>query len=137
MTLAEYNDLLDTEPDFIETPTKELMEEWLDEKIEVQRTINEYLEKHNRYFSWGNLDVAEGDYQYSISVCGQQVDPFYREEMHIYSGIENIAKILGCELTERNRKGDREIPWEYHMNYKGYDLFEISSHRFSGFGDKE
>lgn len=110
MTLEEYKAKYKGK-ETIEKPTKELVEAWLDDKIEVLKQLS----AHRFDLVWGdNTD----NYVNRISVCG-----FHSKvELHIHEGIEKLAGILGKDLEFSRLE---EYGFEYSFTYKGVRVFEM------------
>lgn len=124
MTLEEYKKkYIETDDTDFETPTKELVEAWLDDKIEAQKTIDNIIREHGFPLVWGDFNKSSGDFENEIMVCGFSTSFF---GLHIYSGIKLIADILGKKLEKENRK-DTEIKYEYSFLYKGVKVYGISN----------
>lgn len=124
MTLEEYKKkYIETDDTDFETPTKELVEAWLDDKIKAQKAINKISIDHGFALVWGDYNKSSGDYENEIMVCGFSTSFF---GLQIYSGIKLIADILGKKLEKENRE-DTEIKYEYSFLYKGVKVYEISN----------
>lgn len=124
MTLEEYKKkYLETDDTDFETPTKELVEAWLDDKIEAHKAIINIGMEHGFSLVWGDYNESSGDFENEIMACGFSTSFF---GLQIYSGIKLIADILGKKLEKENRK-DTENKYEYSFLYKGVKVFEISN----------
>lgn len=124
MTLEKYKKkYIETDDTDFETPTKELVEAWLDDKIEARKAINNISREHGFSLVWGDYNDSSGDFENEIMVCGFSTSSF---GLHIYSGIKLIADILGEKLEKKNRE-DTEIKYEYSFLYKGVKVYEISN----------
>ena len=124
MTLEEYKKkYIETDDTDFETPSKEFVEAWLDDKIEALKAINNISIEHGFELVWGDYNKSSGDYENEIMVCGFSTSFF---GLQIYSGIKLIADILGKKLEKENRK-DPVIKYEYSFLYKGVKVFEISN----------
>lgn len=109
---------LETDDTEFETPTKELVEAWLDDKIEAHKAIINIGMEHGFSLVWGDYNERN-----EIMACGFSSAFF---GLHIYRGIKLIADILGKKLEKENRK-DTENKYEYSFLYKGVKVFEISN----------
>ena len=119
MTLKEYRAAYDRNEDF-EPITKELMQAWLDERIEAVKKIEEIKKSMNDYpLVWGRL--ADGKYENTVDLCGWEP----KLGLHIYEGIEHIADVLGIPLKCEVNRG-MGYDYEYSFFYKGVRVFEIS-----------
>lgn len=104
---------------YIDKPTKELAEQWLDAKIDALEHMNRIYRNQGYDLKWGEFDKCVGDYSNGIEICGFCQPPF--KMAHIFNGIEKLAEILGTELaSETNRNGII-----YFFLYKGYKVFQI------------
>lgn len=118
MTLQEYRAAYDREEDFGQV-TKELMQEWLDERIEVVKQIAEIKKSTDYPLVWGRL--VDHEYENEVDMCGWM--PELR--LHIYTGIEHIADVLGITLECEDNRGTA-FDYEYSFVYKGVKVFEVS-----------
>ena len=118
MTLQEYRAAYDREEDF-EPVTKELMQAWLDERIEAVKQIAEIKKSTAWPLVWGKL--VDGEYENEIDLCTWEP----KLQLHIYEGIEHIANILGIPLKCKDNRG-MDYDYEYSFVYKGVKVFEIS-----------
>lgn len=119
MTLKEYRAAYDRNEDF-EPVTKELMQAWLDERIEAVKKIEEIKKSINDYpLVWGRL--INGKYENTVDLCGWES----KLGLHIYEGIEHIADVLGITLKCVDNRG-MDYDYEYSFVYKGVRVFEIS-----------
>lgn len=119
MTLDEYRAAYDRNEDFKQV-TKELMQAWLDERIEAVKQIAEIKKSMNDYpLVWGRL--IDGEYENEVDMCGWT--PELR--LHIYTGIEHIADVLGITLECEADRGTA-FDYEYSFVYKGVKVFEVS-----------
>jgi hypothetical protein len=99
MTLQEYRAAYDREEDFGQV-TKELMQAWLDERIEAVKQIEEIKKSMDDYpLVWGRL--IDGEYENEVDLCGWEP----KLQLHIYEGIEHIADVLGIPLKCENNRG--------------------------------
>lgn len=119
MTLQEYRAAYDREDDF-EPVTKELMQAWLDERIDALKQIEEIKKSMDDYpLVWGRL--VDGEYENEVELCGWEP----KLQLHIYEGIEHIADVLGITLKCEDNRG-KPYDYEYSFVYKGVKVFEIS-----------
>lgn len=119
MTLQEYRAAYEREEDF-EPVTKELMQAWLDERIDALKQIEEIKKSMDDYpLVWGRL--IDGEYENTVDLCGWT--PELR--LHIYEGIEHIADVLGITLECEDNRGT-DYDYEYSFFYRGVKVFEIS-----------
>ena len=71
MTLEEYKKkYLETDDTDFETPTKELVEAWLDDKIKALKAINNISKEPDFSLVWGDYNDSSGDFENSTMVCG-------------------------------------------------------------------
>lgn len=104
---------------YIKELTKELAEQWLDAKIDAIEHINRIYFEQGYDLAWGDFNEEEGDFSNEISFCGF-VSADIRK-VHIYKGIEKLAKILGVGLSSYyNANG-----LNYYFIYKGREVFQI------------
>jgi hypothetical protein len=119
MTLQEYRAAYDREEDFGQV-TKELMQAWLDERIDAVKQIEEIKKSMNDYpLVWGRL--IDDEYENEVDLCGWEP----KLQLHIYEGIEHIAAVLGITLKCEENRGT-PYDYEYSFVYKGVRVFEIS-----------
>jgi hypothetical protein len=119
MTLEEYRAAYDREEDFGQV-TKELMQAWLDERIEAVKQMAEIKKSMDDYpLVWGRL--VDGEYENEVGLCAWEP----KLQLHIYEGIENIADVLGIPLKCKVNKGTA-FDYEYSFVYKGVKVFEVS-----------
>jgi len=119
MTLQEYRAAYDREEDFGQV-TKELIQAWLDERIEAVKQIEKIKKSMNDYpLVWGRL--INGKYENTVDLCGWEP----KLGLHIYEGIEHIADVLGIPLKCEVNRG-MGYDYEYSFFYKGVKVFEIS-----------
>lgn len=125
MTLQEYMAAYDREEDFGQV-TKELMQAWLDERIEAVKQIAEIKKSMDDYpLVWGRL--IDGKYENTVDLCGWEP----KLHLHIYEGIEHIADVLGITLKCEDNRG-MDYDYEYSFAYKGVRVFEISKEAING-----
>lgn len=86
---------------------KERVKQWLDNLV-LSRKI--YLE---------NEDLTD-----EICVCTGTLD----DGIHIHSGINEIADVMGLELKEKIFKDD-DYPYTYYFIYDGVKFFQISNRK--------
>ena len=130
--LKEYKELYEDENvKFIEEPSVELVEAWLDEKIAFLEELDKLARNHDFNLAWGEYN--EFNYTHEMTVCCASADRLYTKEMHLgnYQGrgnIEVLAELLGAELTCVDRC-DTEYPYEYSFMYKDWKIFQIRSEK--------
>ena len=110
--LEEYKELYQNDSHI--EPSKELAEKWLDAKIDVLEHLRRIYEHQNYPLVWGDLE--NGEYPNDIRVCG--LAGVFKNDVHIYRGIDKLANLLGEELLT---DGQYQI-----FYYKGYRVFEIN-----------
>lgn len=110
MNKEKYMELYDRDENI--DLTDEDIVEWLDG---IVNPIIE-LSKNDYSLCWGVLE--DGNYSSEICVCRDD------KRLHIFSGIDMLAKAVGETLTYRKRDDD-EYPHEYSFEYKGVHIFEI------------
>ena len=104
---------------YIDKPTKELVEQWLDAKIDVLEHMDRIYRNQGYDLKWGELDERRGDYPNGIEICGF-CQPLFKM-VHIFNGIQKLAEILGtCLASETDSNGIN-----YFFIYKGYKVFQI------------
>ena len=120
--LETYKEAFANEVLHIDKPTKELAEQWLDAKIDALEQLRRICEHQKYPLTWGDLDEDDGDYPNEIDICGMASS--LDIGVHIYRGIEQLAELLGKELRKEGRY-DKENPYDYVFDYKGYRVFQI------------
>ena len=112
MRKSKYMNLYKKEKDI--DLTDEDIREWLDRIV-----INHVKAWKNEYdLCWGTF--KNGEYSNEISICRDSI-----VKIHIYRGIERLAKAVGEKLQYRYREGEGKYPHEYYFNYKEAYVFEI------------
>jgi len=123
MTLEEYKEIyLKDETEYIDL-TRELVEAWLDDKIETKRQAQELMQAHDFELFGGVFIPEDGEFAIEIRPCGF-VEP-NSLDLHIHKGIDHLAAVIGAKL-ERKRWGG-EYRWRYSFDYKGVEIYEISN----------
>lgn len=117
MTKEEYMKIYDAEPDEITISDADI-KDWLDSIVDGLIKAME-----SRYsLCWGKLDLDEGEYENEIYPCGGAGE---WDSIHIFSGIEKLAKALNCKLElDRDRKRT-DYPNEYYFKYRGIRVFQL------------
>jgi len=125
MTKEEYMKILENDPDEINLTNEDIIE-WLDSIVDALNiaTENSYI------LSWGKLNLDEGEYENSIQPCGSNN---YRY-IHIYTGIDKLAKAVGCEL-ECNEGWSKEYSYRYFFKYKGVEIFQLEERELHEYQD--
>ena len=127
MTLEEYKEIyLKDETEYIEL-TKELVEAWLDDKIEAKKQSRAIMQAHDFGLCGGAFIPEDGEFAIEICPCGF-TEP-NNCDLHIHRGIEHLAAIIGANL-ERQKYGG-EYRWYYRFDYKGVEVFEISNEKLT------
>lgn len=104
---------------YIDKPTKELVKQWLDVKIDALEHMNRIYCNQGYDLKWGEFNGRVGDYPNGIEICGFG-QPLYKA-VHIFNGIQKLAEILGTGLaSETDSNGIN-----YFVMYKGYKVFQI------------
>lgn len=116
----------DNDVEKIDTPSREIVEEYLDSQIKMWEQVNRLAEKHQRSLTWG--DLFDGEYSDGLHFLSVS-SPISNNKIHMYNGIDKLAEILGVKL--RCSTHDMEYPYMYSFDYKGYEIFQINKHRFS------
>lgn len=114
----KYND---NDTTYIDKPTKELAEQWLDAKIDVLEHMDRIYCNQDYDLKWGEFDERRGDYSNGIEICGFCQYSF--KMVQIYKGIQKLAEILGTTLTSETNSNDIN----YFFLYKGYKVFQIGA----------
>ena len=128
MTLEEYKEIYSKdETEYIDL-TRELVEAWLDDKIEAKRQANELMQAHDFKLCGGKFIAEYGEFAIEICPCG--FGEINSLDIHIHSGIEHLAAIVGAKL-ERKRYGGDYYRWRYSFRYKGVEIYEISNEDLS------
>lgn len=84
-----------------------------------QEKITAWVEKVAKaYNSVRNLK----DYSEDVCFC----ESYRGNEVHIYSGLEYIAEMLGIELIYTDRHDD-DYPFEVSFVYKGVKFFQLNT----------
>lgn len=113
--LVSYEeDFLNDDVDYIETPSKELAEQWLDAKIEALQKIYDIMVEDGLPLSYGY--VEDGSFEYEIQPCGFAYYTF-NKQIQIYKGIEYLSELLEITLYHREK--------ESYFLYKGYTVFQL------------
>lgn len=106
---------------YIDKPTKELVKQWLDAKIDVLEHMDRIYRNQGYDLKWGEFNERRGDYSNGIEICGF-CQPLFKM-VHIFTGIEKLAEILGtCLASETDSNGIN-----YFFMYKGYKVFQIGA----------
>lgn len=115
MTKEHYMKILENDPDEINLTSEDIIE-WLDGIVDALTiaTENSYI------LSWGKLNLDEGEYENNIQPCGSND---YRH-IHIYTGIDKLAKAVGCELKCKE-DWDMQYQYYYFFKYKGVEIFQL------------
>jgi hypothetical protein len=123
MTLEEYKEIYSKdETEYIEL-TRELVEAWLDDKIEAKKQARAIMQAHDFSLCGGAFIPEDGEFAIEICPCGfVEPDNCY---LFIHRGIEYLAAIIGAKL-ERKRHGGK-YRWYYSFDYKGVKIYEISN----------
>lgn len=134
MNLQEYKAIYNDEDnlaDNIEAPPKELVEAWLDTKVEVLEHL-ERIKSEQRYnLAWGDFIEKDGEYQYEAQICGMPWDD--PKTIHLWKGIDKIAEILEVDLTlEKINYAGGRVGWRYSFPYKGRTVIQLADYE----GDK-
>lgn len=137
MNLQEYKAIYNDEDnlaDNIEAPSKELVEAWLNTKVEVLEHLERIKSNQNYNLAWGDFSEEHGEYQYEAQICGMSRDS--TNTIHLWRGIDKIAEILGVELNLRkiNYSGG-QVGWEYSFPYKGRTVFQLADYEGEKFYD--
>lgn len=104
---------------YIDKPTKELVKQWLDAKIDALEHMNRIYLNQGYDLVWGEFNRRVGYYPNGIEICGFVPNIF--KAVHIYDGIQKLADILGKDLaSETDSNGIN-----YFFMYKGYKVFQI------------
>lgn len=123
MTLEEYKEIyLKDETEYIEL-TRELVEAWLDDKIEAKKQARELMKAHDFDLCGGKFMTEQGEFEKEIHPCGF-VEPD-NLDLHIHTGIEHLAAIIGAKLERKRCSG--EYRWHYSFDYAGSEIYEITN----------
>ena len=121
MTREEYEKLWNTEPDIIDLTDADIIA-WLDDIADALKRVNNC--RYDLYY--GKLDRDKGEYEKHIELVSND-----NPRLHVYDGIDTLAKIVGCEL-ERIDRSDDDYPYEYHFTYKGVYVFQLNKKPLDG-----
>lgn len=123
MTLEEYKKIyLKDETDYIDL-TRELVEAWLDDKIEAKKQARAIMQAHDFSLCGGVFIPEDGEFAIEICPCGF-VEP-NNCDLHIHRGIEYLAAVIGAKLE--CKRYSNEYRWYYSFGYKGVEIYEISN----------
>lgn len=123
MTLEEYKEIyLKDETEYIAL-TRELVEAWLDDKIEAKKQARAIMQEHDFSLYGGAFIPEDGEFAIEICPCGF-VEPS-NCDLHIHRGIEYLAAITGAKLERKSHGGIYR--WYYSFEYKGVEVYEISN----------
>ncbi|MDE6567939.1 MAG: hypothetical protein K2K70_09465 [Lachnospiraceae bacterium] len=85
---------------------------------------------------WLNSLISNMEHQRQLEKLNSRIETISRpNDIHIYSGIEELADVLGEELTERERKVDDCL--EYFFIYNGVRVFGIFEERIEKFASTD
>ena len=116
MDKEKYMKLVDGEADEINLTDADIIE-WFDKIVEAKREcVQSSYDLH-----FGKLDRDLGEYEKSIEICSDTVT-----RIHVYKGIDRLAKVLGKELTVIERHNKEDYPYEYYFKYKDAYVFQIT-----------
>ena len=105
----------ESDPVDIDKPTKELAEQWLDEKIEALKELYEFTWNKGYPLTWGKFNFNRGEWETEIRCC--DFCPPILRQVHIYRGIHELVELLEIELTETEER--------YFFRYKDCTVFQL------------
>ena len=91
-------------------------------ELEKQNIINSFNEVVDAYENYRKKCISAS----MFNVCA--VDSYFKRQIHISQGIENLAEALSIELLFENDWADRltEYSNKYSFEYKGYTIFQLT-----------
>jgi len=96
--------------------------DWMDEKVDLLKKVQELYAESPERLDLGELNEETGDYQVEIEICAWRKNAI--NEVHIYKGIEYLAKVAGAELKVSPYTEDRFC---HSFEYKEIVFFELST----------
>lgn len=100
---------------------EQLLIDWLDDKVEAKNKIKEIRTASPLGVSMGVFKETPGKYEVEIDTC-DWLDERSANEVHIFCGLEILAKVVGAEITERRHCVDN---FRCEFKYKGITFFEL------------
>ena len=93
---------------------------WLD------RIIDAFIARYECDYrlAYGERD-SRGRFDHVIETCLSE-----NKELHIYRGIELLAKATGNDLVLEDNEDDK-YPWRYSIIYRGIKVFQIESKKLT------
>lgn len=124
MNREEYLKILESDADEIKLDNKDVIE-WLDTIVDA---LN--IAADNCYeLCWGKLNTKEGEYENCIAPCSSFPDSF--RKLHIYKGIDKLAKAVGYDLKRKDWSGG-DFKYFYYFNYKDIEIFQLEEEKLEG-----
>lgn len=102
--------------------------------IEEQMDYESVKERLDRLVNLSKEALSISDFNSIFKTC---LDSCFSSGIHVFSGIREIAEIMGLELKEVNRDTDEishDFPWKYSFEYGGVVFFQLEKERLLGFG---
>ena len=97
-----------------------LILDWMDEKVDLLKRVQELYEESPWRLDLGDLKES-GKYPVEIETCAWKKNAV--NEVHIYIGIEYLAKAAGAELQVRPFAEDSFC---HYFKYRDVEFFELS-----------
>lgn len=98
-----------------------LILDWMDEKVDLLKKVQDLYAESPERLDLGELNEETGDYQVEIDTCAWRKNAI--NEVHIYNGIEYLAKVAGAELQVSPYTEDRFC---HYFMYRDVEFFELS-----------
>ena len=117
MNKQEYMKMYYEEPEEI-VVTKDDVKEYIKTIADAANALKESMYE----LEYGKL--RDGKYQHRITPCDVRTDSHGNMEIHMYEGIELLAKALNM-ILEKVPRESAEYPWEYELHYFGVRFFQL------------
>jgi hypothetical protein len=117
MNKQEYMKMYYEEPEEI-VVTKDDVKEYIKTIADAANALKESMYE----LEYGKL--RDGKYQHRITSCAVRTDSYGNMEIHMYEGIELLAKALD-RILEKVPRESAEYPWEYELRYFGVRFFQL------------
>ncbi len=100
---------------------RNVVEEWLDSQIKLWEQIDALTTKNESLMEWD-------DHAHVIQFLSSST-PLnkHRKEIHLYQGIEDLARVLGAPLRCDDDWDEKEYKYRYFIQYRNYIIFQISN----------
>lgn len=82
---------------------------------------------------WTNALISSMEHRRSLDRLNSQIETILTPDyIQIYSGIEILADVLGCELLEKKREDEYN---EYYFFYRDVKFLKLSEERLGKYAD--